>query len=54
MVYWLDSWDDNATATNGITVTFDRFLFSWTVTPPTHDDVHITRVGRLKTNSTLQ
>ena len=42
MVYWLDSWEDSNTA-NSITVTFDRFLFSWTITPPTHDDVHITR-----------
>ncbi len=41
-VYWLDSWEDSNTA-NSITVTFDRFLFSWTITPPTHDDVHITR-----------
>jgi len=41
-VYWLDSWEDSNTE-NSITVTFDRFLFSWTITPPTHDDVHITR-----------
>ena len=41
-VYWLDSWEDSNTE-NSITVTFGRFLFSWTITPPTHDDVHITR-----------